>query len=50
MVERLNRTIQNMLATVVDDKGEWEEYLAKVCLAYNTIPVNILQQDFLHFT
>ena len=48
LVERLNHTIQNMLATVVDDKGEWEEYLAKVRLAYNTI--HILQQDLLHFT
>ena len=36
LVERLNHTVQNMLATVVDDKGEWEEYLPKACLAYNT--------------
>lgn len=25
-----------MLATVIDDKGEWEECLPKVWLAYNT--------------
>ena len=25
-----------MLATVIDDKGEWEERLPNVCLAYNT--------------
>jgi len=37
LVERLNRTIQSMLATVIDDHlDEWEEYLPKVCLAYNT--------------
>ena len=37
LVERLNRTIQNMLATVVDSQSsEWENYLPKVCFAYNT--------------
>ena len=37
LVERLNRTIQNMLATVVDSQSnEWEDYLPKVCFAYNT--------------
>ena len=36
LVERLNHTIQNMLATDIDYKSEWGEYLPKVCLAYNT--------------
>ena len=36
LVERLNRTIQAMLATEIDEKEEWEECLPKVCLAYNT--------------
>jgi len=37
LVERLNRTIQSMLATIVDESGgEWEEHLSKVCFAYNT--------------
>ena len=36
LVERLNRTIQAMLATAIDEKDEWEECLPKVCLAYNT--------------
>jgi len=36
-VERLSRTIQGMLTTVIDnDLDEQEEYLPKVCLAYNT--------------
>ena len=33
LVERLNRTIQAMLATAIDEKEEWEECLLKVCLA-----------------
>ena len=39
LVERLNRTIQSMLATTVRDQSrtvEWEECLPKVCFAYNT--------------
>ena len=37
LVERLNRTILAMLATMVNDHGEsWEDHLAKVCFAYNT--------------
>ena len=37
LVERLNRTILAMLATVTDEQGEdWESHLAKVCFAYNT--------------
>ena len=37
LVERLNRTILSMLATTLDNHaGEWEDYLAKVCFAYNT--------------
>ena len=37
LVERLNRTIISMLATVVNDfGGEWEDHLPRVCFAYNT--------------
>ena len=37
LVERLNRTIQSMLATSVNGQvEEWESCLPKVCLAYNT--------------
>jgi len=37
LVERLNRTIQSMLATTITESGgEWEEHLPKVCFAYNT--------------
>ena len=37
LVERLNRTIAGMLATMLSDYGgEWERHLAKVCFAYNT--------------
>ena len=37
LVERLNRTIQSMLATAVREHSEdWEDHLAKVCFAYNT--------------
>jgi len=37
LVERLNRTIIGMLATMVDHHGdEWENHLAKVCFVYNT--------------
>ena len=38
LVERLNRTIQSMLATTVREQTivEWEELLPKVCFAYNT--------------
>jgi len=37
LVERLNRTIQSMLATTIDESGgEWEDHLPKVCFAYNT--------------
>ena len=37
LVERLNRTILAMLATMVNDHGSsWEDHLPKVCFAYNT--------------
>ena len=37
LVERLNRTIQNMLTASINGQvDEWESYLPKVCLAYNT--------------
>jgi len=37
LVERANRTIQNMLTTTTNSKtGDWENCLPKVCLAYNT--------------
>ena len=38
MVERLNCTLVNMLATSISDLEDdsWEEYLPKVCLAYTT--------------
>ena len=36
-MERLNRTIQAMLATCINEHmGDWEEYLPRVCFAYNT--------------
>ena len=37
LVERANRTIQNMLTTATNTQaGNWESCLPKVCLAYNT--------------
>lgn len=37
LVERANRTIQNMLTTATNSQGDdWENCLPKVCLAYNT--------------
>ena len=37
LVERLNRTIQAMLATCINEHmGDWEEYLPRVCFKYNT--------------
>ena len=37
LVERLNRTILNMLATTVKDHPlEWETHIRKLCMAYNT--------------
>ena len=37
MVERFNRTLLSMLATAVEDHpSDWEEILAKMCMAYNT--------------
>ena len=37
LVERLNRTMLAILATMVDEHGEdWENYLSKICFAYNT--------------
>ena len=37
MVERFNRTLLSMLATVTHDHPrEWEQHIHKVCLAYNS--------------
>ena len=37
LVERFNRTLQDMLATTVKDHPfDWEEALPKVCMAYNS--------------
>lgn len=37
LVERFNRTLQNMIATITTDHPfDWEEALPKVCIAYNT--------------
>ena len=37
LVERLNRTLINMLAcTVHEHSGEWDRYLHQLCMAYNT--------------
>lgn len=37
LIERFNRTLLQMLATCVDKHPfEWEEYVKKVCMAYNT--------------
>ena len=37
MVERFNRTLLSMLATVTHDHPrEWEQHIRKVCLAYNS--------------
>ena len=36
LVERANRTILDMLATVVRDHKDWESHLRATCMAYNT--------------
>ena len=37
LVERFNRTLQNMITTITTDHSfDWEEALPKVCIAYNT--------------
>ena len=37
LTERWNRTLLGMLATCVEDRTEnWEDYVQKVCMAYNT--------------
>ena len=36
LVERFNRTLQDMLATTVRDPFDWEGSLRKVCMAYNS--------------
>ena len=36
LVERANRTILNMLATVVKNHKDWESHLRATCMAYNT--------------
>ena len=37
LVERFNRTLQDMIATTVKDHPfDWEQALPKVCMAYNT--------------
>eukprot|EP00731_Ephydatia_muelleri_P031079 Em0022g593a len=44
MVERFNRTLLDMLATAVgDNPADWENYIHKLCFAYNTtIPVDLM--------
>ena len=37
LVERLNRTLINMLATTVHEhSGDWDRHLRQLCMAYNT--------------
>ena len=36
LVERTNRMMLNMLATVVKDHKDWELHLRASCMAYNT--------------
>ena len=48
LVERLNRTIQAMLAIAMDEKEEWEKCYQK--FVWHIILVNILQRVILHFT
>ena len=36
LVERANRTILSMLATVVENHKDWESHLRATCMAYNT--------------
>ena len=36
LVERVNRTILDMLATVVKNHKDWEPHLRATCMAYNT--------------
>ena len=36
LVERANRTILDMLATVVKNHENWESHLRATCMAYNT--------------
>ena len=37
LVERLNRTLLNMLSTAVTDQQEaWEDHVQSMCMAYNT--------------
>ena len=36
LVERANRTILSMLATVVKNHKDWESHLRATCMAYNT--------------
>ena len=36
LVERANRTVLNMLATIVKDHHDWESYVRATCMAYNT--------------
>ena len=37
LVERANRTVLNMLATVMKDHYDWESHLQATCMAYNTV-------------
>ena len=36
LVERVNRTVLNMLATVVNNHQDWESHLRPVYMTYNT--------------
>ena len=42
LMERFNRTLLNMLATCASDHPfDWEQYIRKVCMAYNRQPLAI---------
>ena len=36
LVERMNRTLLNLLRTYTEDHGDWEEYLQLLLFAYRT--------------
>ena len=37
-VERVNRTIQNLLKTIVDEGSRWDEHLSRAVISYNHAP------------
>ena len=36
LVKRANRTVLNMLATIMKDHHDWKSYVRATCMAYNT--------------